>query len=118
MSEQPPSVSAEVHANLRLAAQLLRQPHHLGPEVQESLAEVVAELEHALESGTLSAEEMTHLHDSTAHLVEALRQHRDAGLLAAARDRLTRTYAAAEAQAPFAAGITRRLLDALASIGI
>jgi hypothetical protein len=119
MADQPSStIATEVLANLRLIAELLRKPQQLGPEAQESLAGVVAELEQALESGTVTAAEMSHLRESTAALVHALRQPRDEGLLATARERLTGTVAAAEAQAPFAAGVARRLLDALANIGI
>jgi hypothetical protein len=111
-------VSAEVHTNLRATARLLREPHRLSPEARQALAEVVGELEHALEAGTVPPEEMAHLRDSTAHLVEALRQQHDMGLFASARNRLSESIVAAEAQAPFTVGFTRRLLDALANIGI
>ena len=118
MSEPHPlPLSSEVHANLRQAARLLREPHQLGPEVRQALAEVIGDLEHALEAGTVPAEEMTHLRDATTQLVAALRQPQ-AGPLAAARDRLGQTIAAAEAQAPFTVGVARRLLDARANIGI
>jgi hypothetical protein len=119
MTEPSPSpLSTEVHANLRAAALLLREPHRLGADARQALAEVVGELEHALEAGTVPPEEMAHLRDSTAHLVQALRQRHDEGLFASARDRLNQTVATAEAQAPVAVGFTRRLLDALANIGI
>lgn len=121
MPEPLPSgspISAEVHANLRAIARLLREPHRLAPPTQHELALVVEELETALEAGTVPEAEMAHLRDSTAHLAEALRHHHDEGLLAAARGRMHQAVAAAEAQSPFAFGIARRMLDALANLGI
>jgi hypothetical protein len=103
---------------LRQASELLRQPHQLGAEAQEALADIVAELEQLLQTGMVPAEELAHLRDSTTHLVRALREHHDEGLLASARASLTQTVAAAEAKAPFTTGILRRALDALANIGI
>jgi hypothetical protein len=120
MAESTPSspVAEEVRANLVQIVQLLREPLPLGEEARRSLAEVVAELERALEAGHVPPAEMDHLKDSTTHVLEALRQHPDTGVLPAVRDRLTETFAAAEAQAPFAAGVARRLLEALSNIGI
>jgi hypothetical protein len=121
MPEQPqpnPLSRADVVASLREVSGLLREAHHLGPEAQETLAGLVEELGHALASGTISAEELAHVRDSTAQLAEALHQRHDESVLAAARDRLGEAVVGLEARAPVVTGVVRRLLDALASLGI
>ena len=109
---------ANLEAKLQSIAQLLRQADHLSPEVQKALAEIVEELGKALHSATVSSEEAKSLADSTAHLVRALHQRQNQGLLAAARDRMKQAITRVEYQAPFAAQIAGRLLDTLASFGI
>jgi hypothetical protein len=121
MSEQSqpnPPARAEVEAGIHNLGQLLREAHHLGPEAQAQLAELVDELGSALGSGTISAEELAHLRSSTARLVEALHQRHDEGTVASARNRLEEAVIGAETKAPVVAGVARRLLDALASFGI
>ena len=121
MAEQQPSTPAvppEVRDSLHIVSQLLREAHHLGPEAQYQLAEVVDELSRALGATTISPAEVAHLRESTTRLVEALHQRHDEGLLAAARDRMEEAAAALEARAPTLAGITRRLLDTLSNLGI
>jgi F0F1-type ATP synthase membrane subunit b/b' len=120
----PPQPSPDVPADanletkLRSIAQLLRQADHLSPEAQKALAEIVEELGKALHSATVSSEEAKSLADSTAHLVQALHQRQNQGLLATARDRMRQAITRVEYQAPFAAQIAGRLLDTLASFGI
>ncbi len=121
MAEQPdrnPPARPEVEASLHAVGELLREAHHLGPEAQQTLAQLVDELGSALGSGTLSSAELAHLRDSTARLVEALHRRHDEGVVAAARDRLEEAVVSAESNAPVVAGVARRLLDALASLGI
>ncbi len=115
MPEQPPSGPK---ASLHAIAELLRDPHPLTPELRTALADLLDEFGGTLPEGAFPPTEVQHLAESTAHLARALRQRRDAGYLAAARDRLEQAVLAAEAQAPAAAGLARRLLDALANIGI
>jgi len=100
------------------AARLLRQAHHLGPDAQQRLAELAEEMGKALDGHPVSSAEMSHLADTTASLVHALHKQHDTGLLSDARDRMERAIIAAEVQAPVATGVARRLLDALANIGI
>jgi hypothetical protein len=99
-------------------ARLLREADHLGPETKQAVAELADELANTLRSAAPSAAEAAHLADSAAHLIEALHRKEDKGVLASARDRLEQAILGAEAQTPFLAGIARRLLDALASLGI
>jgi hypothetical protein len=107
-----------VSAQLHVVAVLLRDAHHLGPEAQEALAEVVEELSQALGHAQLSPAEAAHLADSASHLAKALRNQHDPGLLAAARDRLLEAAVAAEARAPGAAKLIRGMVDTLSGIGI
>ncbi len=121
MPEQPPPdvpAPAEVQTTLHTIARLLRENPHLGPEEQRALADLVDELGHALHPATVPSEEMAHLAESTTHLVQALHQGHGAGLLSSARNRLEQAIIRAEAQAPVAAGVARRLLDTLANLGI
>jgi hypothetical protein len=121
MSEQPPTnppIPPEVQASLLTISSLLREAHHLGPEAQQTLAELIGELGHALGSSQASPEELAHLTDSTAKLVEAVHHQHDEGVLAAARDRLEEAVIGAEARAPVVAGVARRLLEALSNLGI
>lgn len=115
MAEAP---SPDVRGNFQDLARQLRGAHHLGPEAQQALAELVEELGQAFPAGEGPPAEMTHLAESTAHVVEALRQQDETGLLGAARERLERATVAAETRAPVAAGVARRLVDALANLGI
>jgi len=107
-----------VSARLRQLAQLIREAHHLGPDAQKSLADLVDELSGALASCSLSDPKQTHLVEGTAHLVEALHQQKPGGRLAAATKRLEEAAIRAEAEAPLATGIVRRLIDTLANLGI
>jgi hypothetical protein len=112
-SQPPPDVSARLHA----VAELLREAHHLGPDAQKALAEVVEELSQTLDHTRLSAADAAHLADSAAHLADALKQQQTAPL-EAARERLLEASVAAETRAPVAAGLIRQIADALSSIGI
>jgi hypothetical protein len=103
-------------ARLRELARLLRQTYHLGPEAQQSLANLVEELSGVLD--VPSAPAQAHLADSTAHLVEAIHHQKDTGLLNAAKRRLETAAVRAETEAPVATGIVRRLIEALANLGI
>jgi hypothetical protein len=119
MPETPePSKPAvpEVQARLKDVARLLRQSDSIDPESQQALAELVDELSKTL-AGPVPPDEVTHLAETTAHLAEVLHQ-REQRLPFSVRDRLERALVNAEAHAPTAVGLARRLLDALANIGI
>lgn len=115
-AEQQPA--AEVHMRLQRSAELLRQTPHLGPAAQAALAELLESLGEAVAAHKSPPEELTILAQSAAHFVDAAQGEQESGVLAAARDRLTKAVAAAEARAPTLAGITRRVVDALAGLGI
>jgi len=121
MSEQQPpnpAVPPEVQATLLSVGNLLREARHLGPDAQRTLADLIDELGRALTTSRARPEELQHLADSTATLVEAVRHQHDEGVLTAARDRLEEAVIGAEARAPVVAGVARRLLDALSNLGI
>jgi hypothetical protein len=121
MAETPspgtPSVP-EIQARLQAAAHLLRRKGPLDAEAKSALAELVDELGRILHTSEVPPAEVTHLAESTAHLVEALHQQRLRELPVSVRERLERAAVRAEAQAPTAVGVARRLLDALANLGI
>jgi len=118
--QQPtgPAGSSAVPARLREVARLLRQADHLDPEAQQSLAALAEELADALGSSSVPSAEEAELGQLAGQLIEEL--HRDEGAVPAeaTRHRLQEAILAAEARAPFAAGLAQRLLDALANIGI
>jgi Domain of unknown function (DUF4404) len=121
MPEQPPSGSpapSEVQASLHAIAEVLRQPQPLSQEAREALAALVDELGSSLAAAPVPPAEVAHLADSTARLVQAVHRQAAPKSLAAARDRLEGAILAAESQSPLTAGLARRLLDALANIGI
>jgi hypothetical protein len=97
---------------------MLRESGSLDPEARHVLAELVDELSKVLNESNPPPAEVAHLGESAAHLAESLHRQHDQGLLGKARDRLGAAVLRAEAYAPVAAGLARRLLDALANIGI
>jgi hypothetical protein len=117
LSERQPS-PADVQSNLAALAQLLRKAHHLGPDAQRELAEIVEELAKALASVPAPSGELAALAASTGHLVEALHHQENQGILSDARARVEKAIVSAEVKAPFAAGIAQRLVDVLTDLGI
>jgi hypothetical protein len=116
MPDQPATV-AEVQASLHVIARVLRTAPHLTPETRLALAELLEELAGTLGSA-LPPAEMAHLTDRAAGLLQALQRPHDEGVLTAARERLDEAVVGAEVRAPLLTGVIRRLLDALAQIGI
>ena len=110
----PPGVQPSLHA----VAEMLRDPHPLSHEVRAALADFVDELGTALAGSSVPPAEVTHLADSAAQLVKTVHRQDAPGVLAAARARLEAAILTTESKAPLAAGLARRLLDALANIGI
>lgn len=122
MSEQPtvgpPPTTAEVRALLHAIAQLLREAHRLDREAQAILADLVEELGRAFESSAVANAEVARLTECASHLIQAVHQEQEPGLLDAARDRLDRAVIAIEEEAPVLAGLTRRLAEMLSNLGI
>ena len=112
MTEQSPSV------NLHELAQKLREADHLGPEAQEAVADLLDELARALPPAGVAAADAAHLAESATHLADALHEKHEARALAAALERFKKSVARAEAKAPMATGIARRLIETLANLGI
>ena len=121
MPENPeiktPSVE-EVRGRMHDVARMLQESTSLDPEARQVLAELVDELGTTLQASNAPPAEVARLAASAAHLAEALHHQRDQGLLGKARDRLGAAVIQAQAEAPVAAGLARRLLDVLANIGI
>jgi hypothetical protein len=113
--EQP---SAGVKESLHDLANKLRQAPPLGPDAQRILAELIDELGNTVVATQVPSTEVVHLAETTTHLLQALQRRHEPGRLAAARDRLETAILRAEATAPVMAGFARRLLDALANLGI
>jgi hypothetical protein len=121
MPEERPSaeqVRAHIQSTFHDVARMLRETHHLEPEAQEALADLVDELGKVLTPAALANSETAHLTTSVAELAKALRQQHNANLLSAAKQRLEQAAVRAEAKAPVAAGVVRRILETLADLGI
>ena len=120
MAEQPagPPAALAVSAQLHEIAQLLRTTDHLGPEAQAALAELADDLATALGQGTTPSAEGLAILSHARQLIEALHSDQSADPLTPARRRLEEAAAAVEGRAPYAVAFARRLLDALASLGI
>jgi hypothetical protein len=102
--------------HLQVLAGLLRTATHLEPDEQRELADLLDELARVVANSP--APEAAHLAESAAHMAGALQQQKESGLLRTARHRLEEATVRAEAKAPLATGIVRRLLAALADLGI
>jgi len=114
-------VLLEIQDRIEEIARLL--PHvssisSLDEESQRTLNELIDEMATVLRTGELPDEELDHISATTNHLLELLRNHEKVGVLARAQEGIQRAIGEAEAKAPIAVGFARRLLDALANIGI
>jgi hypothetical protein len=121
MDNQPPVQPANanaVQANLKQLAQLLRQADHLEPEAKDALANLVDQLSQVLDPAALPSEATTQLAANTANLVQNLQPEQNVSLIEAARRRVQDAVYRAETEAPVAADIAQRLLDAIANLGI
>lgn len=117
-SPPPQSTLTEVHAHLHAIAELLRRPAHLDQAARAALADLVEELDKALNVGSTPSDEVVRLTASASHLADAIRHRKESGVLSAARDRLDEAIVAAETNAPMLASLTRQFMDALSNIGI
>ena len=115
----PPEHEHLVHlrADLLESARLLREAGSLDAVERARLAELIDELGHVLDPGA-PPETAAQLAHSASSLARALHEHREAGPIGTARERLDAAAAHAEADAPFATQVVRRFLDLLAQIGI
>jgi hypothetical protein len=117
-SESTSPTVSQAQLRLQELALGLRKAQHLKPRQREALADLVEELSRDLPATGLPPEEVTRLTDCAAQLLETLHHEERARLLAAARDRLGKAVVRMEIAAPFTAGLLRRLIDALGSIGV
>ena len=108
--------STTAQTRLHEVASRLRQGP-LDEESQRALAALIDELTSTLESQAVPSPEVARLIHSTAHLAESLHEP-NRGVLGKARDRLEVTLLDAEAHAPVAVGLARKLLDTLGNFGI
>jgi ABC-type transporter Mla subunit MlaD len=118
MQEQPSKGERSDRAvDIDELARRLREAEHLEPEAREKVAGLLRELSDALEQ----AEPSPHTEDltqSTAQLMQAVKDQHEPGLIEAARERLEEAVARAESKAPVATDVVLRLIDALAGAGI
>ena len=112
-----PEAAATVGTRLQEVVPLLRETHHIEPDVQQALADLVDELIRVMDPNAPPAK-AAHLAESSTHLVQVLHRKHHAGLITAAKERLEEAAARAEAEAPVATGLARRLIDTLANMGI
>ena len=105
-------------ANLHAVARALRATPHLGREAKQALADFLDALDDPETTAAASPADVNRLTDRATKLLNALRHQHDSGVLAAARDRLEEAVLRVESAAPVTAGAFRRLLDALANIGL
>ena len=121
MSEQLPfnlNAGPPVPQSLHELALMLRSARHLEPETRQELADLMDELAKAMAPPIGGAADLAHLRASAAHLAQVLHQPPEPGLLAAAKERLQDAVLRAEADAPLATGLARRIIEALANLGI
>src|SRR5262245_57120070 len=114
MAEQPPTPPVNLHE----LARDLREADHLGPEAQQAIADLLEELARAIPPAGVAPAETAHLAESASHLARALHERHESGALAAAVERFEAAINRAEAKAPLASGIARRLIETLANLGI
>jgi hypothetical protein len=114
MPEPPPGMKTSLHA----IAQVLRTSPPLGPEAQRALADLIDEAADALGASAIPPAQVTHLTESTAHFLQTVHSGQDKKAVASAATRLEEALLAAEAYTPLASDFARRILDALANIGI
>jgi hypothetical protein len=121
MPEQEPQIppsSEDRAANLHAVARALRETPHLGREARQALADFLDALDDPETTAAASPADMNRLTNRATKLLNALRHQHDVGVLTAARDGLEEAIIRVESEAPVTAGAFRRLLDALANIGL
>lgn len=110
--------TGNLNNRLQDVVQLLRQSHHVNPETQQALADLVEELGNQLHVDQVPSEELSHLAEQAAHLAESLVHQKDLTILGRIRDGVDLAASRAEAHAPATVDLARRFLDTLAHIGI
>lgn len=119
MSDIPATdAKVQVQGHLHAIAELLRKTHRLGPEAQGLLADLIDELGVALDSPSVPNEEVAKLAECATHLVQAVHDESEPGVLEAAETRLENAVVAVETKAPGLANLTRRLAEMLSDLGI
>ena len=98
-------------------ARRLREAEHLDPEARSEVANLLRQLAVALDEPRPSpqAEDLAR---STSRFVQAVHDQHDPGLIEAARDRLEKAVARAEAKAPVATDVVLQLIGVLSGLGI
>ena len=112
-----PEAAATVRTQLQAVVPLLREARHVDPDVRQALADLVDELIRLIDPNAPAAE-AAHLAESSTLLAQALHRKHHTGLISTAKERLEEAATRAEAEAPVATGLARRLIDTLANLGI
>jgi hypothetical protein len=112
--EQP---DPPVENDIEKLARSLREAEHLEPEARVQAADLLGDLAAELDQTEPSAHN-ERLAESAAQLVRAVKDQREPALIGAARERVEKAVAAAEAKAPVATDLVLQLIDVLAGLGI
>lgn len=110
--------TAAIRAHLHTISELLRHNERLGPEAQALVADLLDELGKSLEENAVPSAQVAKLTECAAQLTQAVQQGHAPSLLESARARLDRAVVAVETEHPVLAGLTRRLAEMLADLGI
>ena len=108
----------EIQARLAELTQRLRDSATLDPESREALGKLVGELSTLLQTTQVPPAEVAELARTTTHLADSLHPHPQPGMLGKVRDQFEQAVLDAEAHAPVAVGLARRLMETLANLGI
>lgn len=118
MEEAMPQSWRELQDHLVEVADGLRDVEHIDPQARRELADLLDELSEAIATTKLPAQDVEHLVATTTHVAKSLQHPATHGVVSSAVERLEHAVLSAQSRAPVLAGITRRLIDVLSSIGI
>ena len=106
-----------VESDIEELARRLGGVEHLEPEARATLAGLLRKLAAELDLAEPSTQK-DQLAETAAHLVRAVKDQHEPGLVEAARERLEQAVARAETKAPVATDLVLQLIDVLAGLGI
>ena len=109
---------SQVQERLHEVARLLRDAKHLDKDARQALADLAEEIRTVFAATTVPSDEEVRLAQHASQLIDALHRQHQSNVVAAARDRLDEAVISAGSRSPLLAGLSRQLLDLLATLGI